>query len=64
VAQDSAILSNAHRTKYFVGTWLELVDLLAAHRDDGGAICAVTHDEAVVASLADRVLALDGGVHR
>jgi energy-coupling factor transport system ATP-binding protein len=39
-------------------TWVELVDLLAAHRDSGGAICAATHDEAVVASLADRVLML------
>jgi energy-coupling factor transporter ATP-binding protein EcfA2 len=39
-------------------TWVELVDLLAAHRDAGGAICAATHDEAVVASLADRVLTL------
>ncbi|MGH8775656.1 MAG: ABC transporter ATP-binding protein [Jiangellaceae bacterium] len=42
-------------------TWVELVDLLAAHRDGGGAICAVTHDEAVVTSLADRVLTLDSG---
>ncbi len=39
-------------------TWVELVDLLAAHRDSGGSICAATHDEAVVASLADRVLTL------
>jgi energy-coupling factor transporter ATP-binding protein EcfA2 len=42
-------------------TWLELVDLLAVHRDAGGAVCAVTHDEAVVASLADRVLTLQDG---
>lgn len=42
-------------------TWTELVDLLADHRDAGGAVCAITHDEAVVSSLADRVLALDGG---
>ncbi len=42
-------------------TWLELVDLLAGHRDAGGAVCAVTHDEAVVASLADRVLTLQDG---
>ncbi|HEY9375682.1 MAG TPA: ATP-binding cassette domain-containing protein, partial [Jiangellaceae bacterium] len=42
-------------------TWVELVDLLADHRDAGGAICAVTHDEAVVNSLADRVLTLDRG---
>jgi energy-coupling factor transporter ATP-binding protein EcfA2 len=42
-------------------TWVELVDLLADHCDAGGAICAVTHDEAVVASLADRVLALELG---
>jgi energy-coupling factor transport system ATP-binding protein len=42
-------------------TWVELVDLLADHRDAGGAVCAVTHDEAVVASLADRVLMLDRG---
>jgi energy-coupling factor transport system ATP-binding protein len=44
-------------------TWVELVDLLADHRDAGGAVCAVTHDEAVVTSLADRVLTLqDGGI--
>jgi energy-coupling factor transport system ATP-binding protein len=42
-------------------TWVELVGLLAEHRDAGGAVCAVTHDEAVVASLADRVLILDRG---
>lgn len=42
-------------------TWVELVDLLAAHRDGGGAVCAVTHDEAVVSSLADRTLVLDRG---
>jgi energy-coupling factor transport system ATP-binding protein len=42
-------------------TWVELVDLLADHRDGGGAVCTVTHDEAVVASLADRVLVLDRG---
>jgi len=40
-------------------TWVELVELLAAHRDAGGAICAATHDEAVVTSLADRVLTLE-----
>jgi energy-coupling factor transporter ATP-binding protein EcfA2 len=42
-------------------TWIELVDLLADHRDTGGAVCAVTHDEAVVATLADRTLTLDRG---
>lgn len=42
-------------------TWQELVDLLAWHRDHGGGLCLVTHDEAVVSSLADRVLALDRG---
>jgi energy-coupling factor transport system ATP-binding protein len=41
-------------------TWVELIELLAGHRDDGGAICAVTHDQEVVTSLADRVLKLDG----
>jgi energy-coupling factor transport system ATP-binding protein len=42
-------------------TWRELVDLLAAHRSAGGALCLVTHDEAIVSALADRVLALDRG---
>ncbi|PZU27255.1 MAG: ABC transporter ATP-binding protein, partial [Microbacterium sp.] len=32
-------------------TWAELVALLAALRGEGGAIVAVTHDEAVVAAL-------------
>jgi energy-coupling factor transporter ATP-binding protein EcfA2 len=42
-------------------TWLEIVDLLADHRDSGGAVLAVTHDQAVVNSLADRVLTMDHG---
>jgi energy-coupling factor transport system ATP-binding protein len=42
-------------------TWLEIVDLLADHRDSGGAVLAVTHDQAVVNSLADRVLTMDRG---
>ena len=32
-------------------TWAELVALLAALRDEGGAVVAVTHDEAVVTAL-------------
>jgi energy-coupling factor transporter ATP-binding protein EcfA2 len=39
-------------------TWVELVDLLAGLRDDGHGVVAVTHDEAFVATLADRVLDL------
>jgi energy-coupling factor transport system ATP-binding protein len=42
-------------------TWLEIVDLLADHRDAGGAVLAVTHDQAVVSSLANRVLTMDRG---
>jgi energy-coupling factor transport system ATP-binding protein len=42
-------------------TWLEIVDLLADHRDSGGAVLAMTHDQAVVNSLADRVLTMDRG---
>src|SRR5690348_3019356 len=36
-------------------TWIELVTLLATLRDDGHGVVAVTHDEAFVTSLADRV---------
>jgi len=36
-------------------TWIELVDLLAELRDDGHGVIAVTHDDAFVATLADRV---------
>lgn len=36
-------------------TWTELVDLLASLRDDGTAIVAVTHDEVLVETFADRV---------
>jgi energy-coupling factor transport system ATP-binding protein len=39
-------------------TWIELVGLLAGLRDDGHGIVAVTHDEALVAALADRTVAL------
>jgi len=41
-------------------TWIELVDLLAGLRDAGHGIVAVTHDEAFVTSLADRVVELPG----
>ncbi|WP_067497273.1 ABC transporter ATP-binding protein [Actinoplanes sp. TFC3] len=36
-------------------TWIDLVALLARLRDEGHGILAVTHDDAFVASLADRV---------
>jgi energy-coupling factor transport system ATP-binding protein len=39
-------------------TWIELVDLLAGLRDDGHGIVAVTHDDAFVSTLADRVVEL------
>jgi energy-coupling factor transport system ATP-binding protein len=39
-------------------TWLELVDLLAALRDDGHAVVAVTHDDDFVQTLADRTFPL------
>jgi energy-coupling factor transport system ATP-binding protein len=42
-------------------TYAELVDLLAAHRDGGGAIAFATHDADLVTSLADRTLALRHG---
>lgn len=41
-------------------TWIELVDLLAALRDDGHGIVTVTHDPDVVTTLADRTLDLGG----
>lgn len=43
-------------------TWTELVDLLCGLRDEGAAVFAVTHDEALVDALADEVLALREGV--
>jgi energy-coupling factor transport system ATP-binding protein len=42
-------------------TYAELVALLAAHCDGGGAALFATHDEDLVASLADRTLTLAGG---
>jgi energy-coupling factor transport system ATP-binding protein len=42
-------------------TYAELVDLLGAHRDAGGALIFATHDQGLVASLADRSVALKGG---
>ena len=42
-------------------TWTELVALLAALRDDGAAVLAVTHDRALVDALADDVLVLSEG---
>lgn len=42
-------------------TWSELVDLLAALRDGGHAIAVATHDERLLAALADRVLPMSGG---
>jgi energy-coupling factor transporter ATP-binding protein EcfA2 len=40
-------------------TWIELVDLLARLRDDGHGVVAVTHDDALVTALADRVHRLE-----
>ncbi|HEU4346626.1 MAG TPA: ABC transporter ATP-binding protein, partial [Actinoplanes sp.] len=39
-------------------TWIELADLLASLRDAGHGVVAVTHDDALVAVLADREYAL------
>jgi energy-coupling factor transport system ATP-binding protein len=37
---------------------VELLDLLAALRDEGRAVCVVTHDLPFAALLADRTLEL------
>ncbi|MFN0280596.1 MAG: ABC transporter ATP-binding protein [Kineosporiaceae bacterium] len=42
-------------------TWAELVDLLAGLVADGAGLVAATHDERLVAALADDVLRLDAG---
>ena len=42
-------------------TWTELVDLVAAVRDEGRGVVAVTHDTDFVAALADRELVLADG---
>ncbi|MEP6694569.1 MAG: ABC transporter ATP-binding protein [Chloroflexota bacterium] len=42
-------------------TYAELVSLLAAHCDGGGAALFATHDTDLVSSLADRTLSLVGG---
>jgi energy-coupling factor transport system ATP-binding protein len=42
-------------------TYAELVALLASHCDGGGTAIFATHDEDLVASLADRTLRLAGG---
>jgi energy-coupling factor transport system ATP-binding protein len=39
-------------------TWTELITLLAALRDEGHAILAVTHDDEFVKTIADRTLPL------
>lgn len=39
-------------------TWIELVQLLAVQRDDGRALCLITHDAELVTALADDVLQL------
>jgi energy-coupling factor transport system ATP-binding protein len=43
-------------------TATELLDLLGAVRDDGRAVCFVSHDRPFVAALADRRLTLRDGV--
>ncbi|HEY3687466.1 MAG TPA: ABC transporter ATP-binding protein [Streptosporangiaceae bacterium] len=42
-------------------TWSELVALLAGLRDSGHAIAVATHDERLLAALADRVLPMAAG---
>lgn len=44
-------------------TWIELVDLLAELRDNGHGVIAVTHDEAFVSAVADRVVELTCSAH-
>lgn len=39
-------------------TWIELCKLFAEQRDDGRSLLLVTHDELIVAALADQVFAL------
>jgi energy-coupling factor transporter ATP-binding protein EcfA2 len=39
-------------------TWIEMVELLAALRDEGRGVVTVTHDPDFVAALADRTVAL------
>jgi energy-coupling factor transport system ATP-binding protein len=41
-------------------TWSELLELLAALRDSGRAICFATHDRDFAQALADRALRLAG----
>ncbi|MEO8245826.1 MAG: ABC transporter ATP-binding protein [Chloroflexota bacterium] len=40
-------------------TWIELLDLLAGLRDEGRAVCVVSHDPDFVRLLADRVVRLE-----
>ena len=40
-------------------TWMEMLDLLAALRDEGRAVCVVTHDLPFAALVADRTLELE-----
>jgi energy-coupling factor transport system ATP-binding protein len=42
-------------------TWRELAELLAAQRDAGRAVVAVTHDDDLTAALADRQVTLSRG---
>ncbi len=42
-------------------TYGELLRLLAAHRDGGGAVTFATHDRDLVAGFADRTITLAGG---
>lgn len=42
-------------------TYAELVDLMARHREGGGAILFASHDVALVQALADRVVSLRAG---
>ncbi|HEY6738949.1 MAG TPA: ATP-binding cassette domain-containing protein [Actinopolymorphaceae bacterium] len=45
-------------------TWIELLELLARLRDDGHAICCISHDPDFIDALADRTLELVAGVAR
>jgi energy-coupling factor transport system ATP-binding protein len=42
-------------------TWIELLELVAAQRADGTAVCFASHDRPFVDALADRVVALNAG---
>jgi peptide/nickel transport system ATP-binding protein len=62
IARPALIVADEPTASLDVTTAAEIVDLLRLARRSGVAIALVSHDEALLAAVADRIVRIRGGV--